>query len=67
MSSPCIGICRIDDFSGMCEGCGRTMEEISGWPSASEAEKQTTLAIVDERIADGRHVPVSTETDKLEK
>ena len=67
MSSPCIGICRIDDFSGMCEGCGRTMEEISGWPSASEAEKQTTLAIVDERIADGRHVPVPAEADKPEK
>jgi len=64
MSSPCIGICRIDDFSGMCEGCGRTMEEISGWPSASETEQQTTLATVAERIADGRHVPPSTTEDK---
>jgi predicted Fe-S protein YdhL (DUF1289 family) len=67
MSSPCIGICRIDDFSGMCEGCGRTMEEISGWPSATEAEQQTTLAIVAERIADGSHVPVSVESDLLKK
>ncbi|MBK9522510.1 MAG: DUF1289 domain-containing protein [Rhodocyclaceae bacterium] len=63
MSSPCIGICRIDDFSGMCEGCGRTMEEISGWPSASEAEQQQTLATVAERMAENNFKPVSSNTD----
>lgn len=43
MTSPCIGICQMDDASGYCVGCGRTIEEISGWGGASAAEKQETL------------------------
>jgi predicted Fe-S protein YdhL (DUF1289 family) len=67
MSSPCIGICRIDDFSGMCEGCGRTMEEISGWPSATETEQQKTLSIVAERLAEGSFSPaISGDKDQKE-
>jgi len=27
MSSPCIGLCELDD-EGVCKGCDRTMEEI---------------------------------------
>ena len=57
MSSPCIGICRIDDFSGLCEGCGRTMEEISGWPGASETQHEQTLAEIAQRRADGSLPP----------
>lgn len=67
MSSPCIGICRIDDFSGMCEGCGRTMEEISGWPSATETEQQKTLATVAERLADGSFSPLSSTSNDQRK
>ena len=66
MSSPCIGICRIDDFSGLCEGCGRTMEEISGWPSATEAEKQATLASVATRVAEDALVGVTKENSVAE-
>lgn len=61
MTSPCIGICRIDDFSGMCEGCGRTMEEISGWPSATDTEKQNTLDTVAERRSDSSFGPMAGE------
>lgn len=67
MSSPCIGICRIDDFSGMCEGCGRTMEEISGWPSATEREQQKTLATVAERLADGSFDRVTGDSNDQKK
>jgi uncharacterized protein len=41
--SPCIGVCRLDRESGLCEGCLRTAGEIAAWPYASEAEQ---LAIV---------------------
>ena len=67
MSSPCIGICRIDDFSGMCEGCGRTMEEISGWPSASESDQQKTLATVAERLAEASFNPVTGDSNDQKK
>ena len=42
--SPCIGICQMDDDSGYCIGCGRTIEEIAGWGSASAEQQQETLA-----------------------
>lgn len=64
MSSPCIGICRIDDFSGMCEGCGRTMEEISGWPSATEVEQQSTMTTVAGRLAEVSPLPASDDSKK---
>ena len=30
-SSPCIGVCRLDDATGFCLGCARTGEEIATW------------------------------------
>lgn len=38
MKSPCINICKIGD-KGLCEGCFRTLEEISGWSQFTEEQK----------------------------
>jgi predicted Fe-S protein YdhL (DUF1289 family) len=38
--SPCIGICKMDTATGLCEGCHRTIAEIAGWSRASESEKR---------------------------
>ncbi|HEY4066718.1 MAG TPA: DUF1289 domain-containing protein, partial [Burkholderiaceae bacterium] len=35
--SPCTSVCRMDERSGWCEGCGRTLNEIAAWSSLSEA------------------------------
>jgi uncharacterized protein len=43
--SPCINVCRIDRRSGWCEGCRRTVDEITRWPLANDTER---LAILDE-------------------
>ena len=48
-ASPCIRICRID--AGLCRGCGRTLHEISLWPSADAALKRAILAAVEARMA----------------
>lgn len=41
ISSPCIGLCRIDDASDLCLGCARTRSEIALWREASpEGRKQ---------------------------
>lgn len=37
-SSPCLNICSPDE-SGVCRGCFRTIEEISGWIRMSAAER----------------------------
>jgi uncharacterized protein len=44
VASPCTNVCRIDRRSGWCEGCRRTVDEITRWPLAGDAER---LAILD--------------------
>ena len=51
--SPCISVCRINVDNGLCEGCFRTLGEISGW-SGSGADAQRQLwQLIKERIAVG--------------
>lgn len=40
LKSPCTKICMIDPDSGLCLGCGRTLEEIGRWSGMSEEEKR---------------------------
>ena len=49
VASPCINVCRLDRRTGWCEGCGRSMDEISRWPHASDAERRAILARVKAR------------------
>ena len=49
--SPCIDVCRMDPASGLCEGCLRTIDEIAGWGSASDARKRLILAAIAQRRA----------------
>jgi predicted Fe-S protein YdhL (DUF1289 family) len=37
--SPCVGICRLDEATRLCEGCMRTPAEIGRWPFADTAER----------------------------
>ncbi len=36
--SPCVLICTLDD-EDRCLGCGRTLDQISGWAAMSKAEQ----------------------------
>jgi uncharacterized protein len=49
VESPCVGVCVIDEASGLCEGCRRTLEEIALWGSSSAAQRRQILARVDAR------------------
>jgi predicted Fe-S protein YdhL (DUF1289 family) len=51
VASPCILVCTMDDAGGLCLGCHRTLDEIAGWSTASEAEKRAILARVAARAA----------------
>lgn len=37
--SPCISICRMNEASGLCEGCWRTLDEIGLWSVLDEDDK----------------------------
>ncbi len=39
LSSPCIGLCRMNTRMGLCVGCLRTLDEITTWGNASEDDK----------------------------
>jgi predicted Fe-S protein YdhL (DUF1289 family) len=49
--SPCINVCRINQQTGWCEGCFRTVREITQWPIASDAERRRILAALPGRRA----------------
>ena len=37
--SPCVGICKLDDATGYCLGCGRSGDEVAQWVVMSEAQR----------------------------
>lgn len=49
-SSPCTKVCILDAVSGLCEGCGRTRDEIALWGSLSEPQRQAIMATLHQRL-----------------
>jgi predicted Fe-S protein YdhL (DUF1289 family) len=41
----------IDRLTGLCEGCGRTLQEVMQWGAMNEAERITIMAQLPERKA----------------
>ncbi|HZH53310.1 MAG TPA: DUF1289 domain-containing protein [Microvirga sp.] len=50
VSSPCIRVCLLDPETGLCEGCGRTRDEIARWFRLSEEERLRIMAELPERM-----------------
>ena len=50
ISTPCIRFCILDPDTGLCEGCGRTSEEIATWYRLSEEERLAIMNGLDERM-----------------
>ena len=40
VASPCNSVCRIDERSGWCEGCMRTLDEIARWATLDDADRR---------------------------
>ncbi len=47
--SPCIGVCSINEVTGFCNGCYRTIEEIQGWWDLSAIERSQVMVALDAR------------------
>jgi predicted Fe-S protein YdhL (DUF1289 family) len=43
METPCINVCTLDPRSGLCQGCGRTVEEIARWSGMTDAERAAIM------------------------
>ncbi|MCB1515313.1 MAG: DUF1289 domain-containing protein [Hyphomicrobiaceae bacterium] len=50
MDSPCIDVCTMDPETGLCAGCGRTLDEIASWSTLDNAARQRIMALLPERM-----------------
>ena len=60
MSSPCINVCRMDEASGWCEGCLRTLDEIALWSLLDEDERRAVAVELSKRRVLWRQRPGAT-------
>lgn len=51
VDSPCTKICTLDAVRGLCTGCGRTIDEITIWSEAGDAQRERILALLPARLA----------------
>ncbi|WP_353134346.1 DUF1289 domain-containing protein [Limnohabitans sp.] len=48
--SPCISVCRMSDQTGLCEGCFRTLDEITGWGHCPPEAKRDMWRLIQQRL-----------------
>lgn len=52
--SPCISVCRMDEQTGLCAGCLRTLDEIGQWSGAPDPVKREIWSRIEQRLAASR-------------
>jgi hypothetical protein len=50
LETPCVNICLLDQETGTCLGCGRTIDEIAQWAAMSDAERRAVMAALPARM-----------------
>lgn len=50
--SPCIGVCTMNEETGQCEGCYRTIDEIREWWNMSADERARVMERLEQRQAE---------------
>lgn len=50
MITPCISICAIDAETELCEGCGRTLDEISNWSRMTSEQRSEVMRALPLRL-----------------
>ncbi|MEM1300468.1 MAG: DUF1289 domain-containing protein, partial [Pseudomonadota bacterium] len=50
IASPCTGICKLDQTTGWCLGCGRSGDEIADWGIQSETWRDRVLGHIPDRL-----------------
>ena len=41
--SPCIKVCTMESATGLCAGCGRTLDEIARWGAMTNSEREAIM------------------------
>jgi predicted Fe-S protein YdhL (DUF1289 family) len=62
IESPCVKICTLDARSGLCLGCGRTIDEIARWTAMGAAERSRVIGELPGRLAAGLRAETASAT-----
>lgn len=49
VASPCNNVCKMDESSGLCLGCYRTLDEIASWSALEESRKRAVVEALESR------------------
>jgi uncharacterized protein len=50
MISPCISNCQMNPLTRLCNGCGRTLDEIAAWTKMTDQERQIIMEQLKQRL-----------------
>ena len=50
IETPCIKVCVIDQKTRLCEGCGRTIDEIAAWSVFTHENRRRIMAELPARL-----------------
>jgi hypothetical protein len=50
LETPCVNVCLLDAETGLCVGCGRTIDEIARWATMNDGERRAIKAALPERM-----------------
>jgi len=50
IKTPCEQICIVDTPSGLCRGCGRSLDEIGRWTAYSDGERSRIMDELPQRL-----------------
>jgi hypothetical protein len=50
IATPCVSQCWLNPVLGLCEGCGRTRDELANWCFITQDERLAIMAVLPERL-----------------
>ena len=50
IETPCEKVCIVDQPSGLCSGCGRSLAEIASWTAYSDGDRERVMAALPQRL-----------------
>lgn len=66
VASPCVNVCKMDEASGWCTGCLRTLDEIAWWSQLDDEDKRAVWQQLPQRrvewLAQQTNPPAQTAT-----
>jgi predicted Fe-S protein YdhL (DUF1289 family) len=50
IATPCVNLCWMNPVLGLCEGCGRTRDELTQWCFMTEDQRLAIMATLQSRL-----------------